>query len=147
VRRLGLDLVQLHGREPLDYMRLLGLPVLQVVCVPAGPVAPEYVSTPNVFGVLFDAVDASGRSGGLGLQVDAATLSRAIATAETRVFIAGGLTPANVAGIVQRFRPWGVDVSSGIESQPGIKDHTQMVAFLNAARQVRGPGGKRRSAR
>ena len=46
------------------------------------------------------------------------------------IILAGGLTPANVRGAIQRVQPYGVDVCSGVESQPGIKDHTKMKAFL-----------------
>ena len=55
---------------------------------------------------------------------------------DIRLILAGGLTPANVAAGIMAARPSGVDVASGVESQPGIKDHAKILAFVSAAKQA-----------
>jgi phosphoribosylanthranilate isomerase len=75
-----------------------------------------------------------GKRSGKGEQAD---WDRAAAIARCScVLLAGGLTPANVTEAVTRVHPWGVDVSSGVESSPGVKDPEKIKAFINAARKV-----------
>jgi phosphoribosylanthranilate isomerase len=94
---------------------------------------------PNVFAALVDTEDTSGRSGGLGRRADPAAVAACIAAlpAGTRVFVSGGLTPENVADAVRLHRPFAVDVSSGVESAPGAKDPSRLVAFVTAAKGAR----------
>jgi phosphoribosylanthranilate isomerase len=83
--------------------------------------------------LLLDASDR-GRRGGTGERVDwshAAALAR-----DRRLVLAGGLTPDNVADAVATVRPYGVDVSSGVEEAPGVKDFDKVTQFLANARSA-----------
>ena len=83
--------------------------------------------------VLLDTGDPE-RFGGTGHTIDWGQAARVAAT--RRVLLAGGLTPGNVADAIRQVRPFGVDVASGIESQPGVKDGATMRAFVAAVREA-----------
>ncbi len=83
--------------------------------------------------ILLDAHDPV-KHGGTGKTVD---WKRAHVVAQTRrVILAGGLTPFNVRSAIEQVRPFAVDVASGVESSPGIKDHGLLRAFITAARET-----------
>jgi phosphoribosylanthranilate isomerase len=75
-----------------------------------------------------------GQRGGTGVRVDT-RLVEPLCRARP-VLVAGGLGPTNVAEVVRLLRPWGVDVASGVESAPGIKDGPRMRAFVEEARRA-----------
>jgi phosphoribosylanthranilate isomerase len=129
VERVGLSIVQLHGEEPAEYARAVRCPVLRAVRV--GDIA-SVEGWPAPVRLLIDAIDPEAR-GGTGARVD---WDRAAAVARTRdVVLAGGLTPENVGEAIEKVRPWGVDVSSGVEQAPGVKDPDKVTRFVaNATR-------------
>jgi phosphoribosylanthranilate isomerase len=94
--------------------------------------------SPGAPALLIDA-HAPNTYGGTG-QVADWEAARAVA-ARFPIFLAGGLTPENVAAAVAHVNPWGVDVASGVESAPGRKDHRKMRAFVLAARETAGAQG------
>ncbi len=125
----GVSTVQLHGDEPASYATALGSPVFKATSVSGAALALAHWPDETTF--LVDAHDPV-RRGGTGLTVDwtvAAALAR-----RRRLVLAGGLTPANVAEAIGQVRPFGVDVSSGVEAAPGIKDHGKVTEFLASAR-------------
>ena len=75
------------------------------------------------------------QSGGSGVPFDWAAANDALQGVDYRILIAGGLHPGNVAEAIRTLQPWGVDVSSGVESEtPGRKDPVKLATFLAAAR-------------
>jgi phosphoribosylanthranilate isomerase len=126
---LGLDRAQLHGDErAADYAELEPARVVKVVRVrDAGSIAAAADWAPGLW--LYDAfVDGFGGAG-------VAAPWPVIAGAARRPFLlAGGLTPDNVAGAIRATRPDGVDVASGVERRPGVKDPAKLAAFVTAAR-------------
>jgi phosphoribosylanthranilate isomerase len=123
---VSLDLLQLHGSEApgFDASR----PVMKVLKVKDGRI-PDADPWPDP--VMLDSWSADQR-GGTG-QVWDWELARPLLVAR-RVFIAGGLEPGNVGKVVSGFKPYGVDVSSGVESSVRIKDPDKVRAFVHAVR-------------
>jgi phosphoribosylanthranilate isomerase len=72
--------------------------------------------------------------GGTGQSADLG-IARRMGAGISRLMLAGGLAPGNVASAAQTVRPWAVDVSSGVEAAPGRKDHEKVRAFIHAVRQ------------
>jgi phosphoribosylanthranilate isomerase len=142
VAEVGLGGVQLHGGEPACACEGWNLPVIRAVAATSREAVvsalnsgtgtdfrgPHEKSVPvPEFRVLVD--NAAG--GGSGVTVEAELLD-GIDLAEA--ILAGGLTPANVAASVARFRPFGVDTAGGVETAPGIKDARLIEAFVREAR-------------
>lgn len=121
--RLGA--VQLHGDETPAFAAAVAGPVIKAV--PVG--GTNLGSWPSRVRLLLDVHDPVAR-GGTGRTVDW-TVAADIA-ARREILLAGGLTPDNVGDAVARVRPFGIDVSSGVESAPGIKDHLRLRALFKA---------------
>jgi phosphoribosylanthranilate isomerase len=135
VSRAELDFVQLHGAEPPAYARALAVPVIIARRV-ADRIPWEDLAAYDAAAYLLDAyrADALGGTG-------AAWNWQALAGAPVGVplILAGGLTPANVTQAITTATqlgapPWAVDVSSGVERAPGLKDHDRVRAFIMAAK-------------
>ena len=131
-----LDLVQLHGEENEAYARAVGRPVLRSVPVtPGEAVAKELLQRSGYAGLLLD-TKLPGQSGGTGTTFDWRELQVLRQEAASPLWVAGGLTAANVATAIRMLRPDGVDVSGGVESSRGVKDCAAIAAFIAAARQA-----------
>jgi len=133
VARSGVGTVQLHGDERPDYATALAWPLWRAVTVDDAEEAARVWPAETM--LLVDASDRE-RRGGTGTVVDwprAATIARM-----RRVVLAGGLTPENVGDAIRVVQPYGVDVSSGVEEAPGVKNSDKVARFLARARSACG---------
>ena len=123
---VGLDLLQLHGSEPPGYDA--GRPLMKVLKVKEGEI-PGADAWPDP--IMLDSWSADQR-GGTGVTWDWDRARELMAA--RKVFIAGGLEPGNVGKVVSTYKPYGVDVSSGVESSVRVKDPDKVRAFVHAVR-------------
>jgi phosphoribosylanthranilate isomerase len=131
----GLNLLQFHGDESPDYCLQFGLMSMKAFRI-RDAASLEALPDYHTDAWLLDAYSpdqpgGTGETFNWGLAVEAQRWGRPI-------FLAGGLTPDNVAEAVRRVRPYAVDVSSGVEAAPGKKDHAKVQAFIQAAKQAGG---------
>lgn len=135
IRALRPTLLQFHGREDAAFCERFGLPYVKTLAMGEGRAAAEALATgyPSVDAFLLDGHRA-GEQGGQGARFDWADLP----ALPKPWLLAGGLTPDNVFEAVRQARPFGVDVSSGIESAPGQKDGERMHRFVQEVRRADG---------
>jgi phosphoribosylanthranilate isomerase len=131
IDQAGIGVAQLHGDEPPDLCASLPVPVLKGIRL-AGPQSLAQLAAYEVQAFLLDAPSAA--YGGSGTSCDW-SLAAAVAR-ELPVVLAGGLGPENVAEAVRAVRPWAVDVASGVESVPGVKDEDRMRRFIEQAKEA-----------
>jgi phosphoribosylanthranilate isomerase len=132
----GLAMAQLHGDENVSYCRELARPAMKALRLrDRGSLLAlaEYQGRGGVRGFVLDTFSELSY-GGTG-QITDWGLAAEVAKS-TPLLLAGGLTPDNVTEAIRTVRPYGVDVSSGVESAPGKKDHAKMRAFVDAVRVV-----------
>jgi phosphoribosylanthranilate isomerase len=129
-RRLALDWVQLHGEEPDDELQHLGPRVIRRVRPAGGRTWPE---VERVARFALPLLDPGAGDGGAWPWAELEP-----PPAGLRFGVAGGLDPENVSAVVRRLRPALVDVSSGVEQAPGVKDPSRVEAFIRAARLAAG---------
>lgn len=125
----GITAIQLHGQESVLVAQSLDRPVFKAVAVSNGFTPESLDEIPADITVLLDAFDPA-THGGTGRTIDWSIA--AAAAARRPVILAGGLNAANIAEAIDRVRPHAVDLSSGVEAAPGIKDPVKLHAFFNA---------------
>lgn len=149
VKECGLDLVQLHGKEGMEAANIAkcGAPAIRVVDIETDPdetgaAAPDAVEkllseiTTDPVAILLDtSIKGNTEGGGTGVTFDWSVAEK-LQNNGLPVIIAGGLTPSNVKEAVMNVRPWGIDVSSGVEASPGLKDHDAVEKFVKGARDA-----------
>ncbi|MBQ4853303.1 phosphoribosylanthranilate isomerase [Rhodanobacter sp. B2A1Ga4] len=126
-------LLQFHGSESDAWCAQFGHPFLKAIAMGEGVAAlPRLREYPRAAGLLLDG-HAAGEAGGSGRTFDWSLLPSDLAQP---LILAGGLHAGNVGAAVRAARPWAVDVASGVESAPGIKDPTRLEAFIRAVREA-----------
>lgn len=136
-----LDLVQLSGAETPEECARLRVSYTKVIHVGPDMTADDIVARAERYtGAAAILLDSAGTAaapawGGTGRAMDLALAAEVVRTLDRPVMLAGGLRPETVAAAVQTVRPWGVDVSSGVETD-GVKDEAKIAAFVAAAKRA-----------
>ena len=132
LQRVRPALLQFHGDETPEFCGQFGAPFVKACRMRPGGDALEYLRPfSRAAAWLFDSHVPE--YGGVGEGFD---LSLMPVVREKPVILSGGLSPANVAEAIRRVRPWGVDVSSGVESAKGVKDAAKIAAFVAEVRNA-----------
>jgi len=128
----GLDILQFHGQEPPEYCRQVSIPVIKAIVVKEAESLRE-IERYAFASILLDAC-GPGQAGGTGRTF---SWELALEARKKRNFIlSGGLNPQNVYRAIQMLRPMGVDVCSGVEKVPGVKDRGKMMEFVKEVRKA-----------
>lgn len=140
VSEVGLDIVQLHGKEPLELARMIPVPVLKALSIDSEDTEKEIVERIrkgnglNSMFLLDTKVVRSDIPGGNGV-----TFNWEVAKEVNKIvpfMVAGGLDSSNVKKAIEIMHPWAVDVSSGVEKSKGVKDMDKIKQFINDAKSV-----------
>ncbi|MCJ7750618.1 MAG: phosphoribosylanthranilate isomerase, partial [Armatimonadetes bacterium] len=136
----GCTAAQLHGEEGEEYIESLApCEVIKAIRVGASLDEKSTGRYKRARAILLDTYVA-GQVGGTGRRFDPAVAARLVQEG-WRVIVAGGLTPENVGDVVAAVRPYGVDVSTGVDAVPGRKDREKVAGFIAAVRAADGEGG------
>lgn len=129
-----LDCLQFHGKESADFCQQFAKPYIKAI-----PMLEKSIQLQHYFeeyasasGLMLDAMDQN-NPGGSGKRFDWSVIPNEFAS---KIILAGGLTPDNVANAIRDTRCYAVDVSSGIEVEKGVKDKPKMLAFSQAVKQI-----------
>ena len=130
LQQVPLSLLQFHGRESAAYCRQFGLPYIKAINMDSvNSVAVAELSFDDAAGILVDSHEPGGM-GGQGRPLDWSRIS----AGRLPLILAGGLNVDNVRSAVRMVQPWAVDVSSGVETAPGIKDADAIRRFIEEAK-------------
>ncbi|OGP88696.1 MAG: hypothetical protein A2157_09875 [Deltaproteobacteria bacterium RBG_16_47_11] len=128
----GLNALQFHGEELPEYCKIFSLPVIKAIRIKTLESLTGMERYPDAT-ILLDTYSPV-KAGGTGISFP---WTVALKAKEERNFIlSGGLNPGNIGEAISKVRPWGVDVSSGVETVPGKKDHLKMNDFVKEARKA-----------
>ena len=124
--------MQLHGREPVDVVSACGPGIIKAFKYEDATINSQLTRWAKVEEL--DAILIDGSSGGTGESFEWAKLAPHIKDYPKKIIIAGGLDASNVAEVIKTLRPYAVDVSSGVEDEPGVKNPQKIAEFCAAVR-------------
>jgi phosphoribosylanthranilate isomerase len=136
-----LDCLQFHGDESPEFCASFAVPYLKALRMsPALSCAADVLEVinqyPTASAILLDAWDPL-QAGGTGKQFDWSLAAHCVAQSKLPLVLAGGLEAGNAAQAINQVRPWALDLSSGVESEPGVKDPQRLTAFFDEVNRVR----------
>jgi phosphoribosylanthranilate isomerase len=133
IKHTNIDLLQFHGTEPAEFCELFGKPYIKALGINGiDDIGALIDSYPSARSVLLDSHGA-GKAGGTGEVFDWLSIPE---NYRDKIVLAGGLTPDNVAQAIKQIRPYGVDLSSGVELAPGLKDEELMTRLMQEVKRV-----------
>ncbi len=133
VESVPLSLLQFHGKETPEQCSGYNLPFIKAIGMRDRIDLESFMERyPDAAGFLLDS-HGIGEAGGTGKAFDWSLLS---SLTDRPILLAGGITPDNVAEAIKTVKPWAVDLSSGVESSPGIKDPAKILALMNEVKGV-----------
>lgn len=137
LNHLHLDCLQFHGDEDPGFCQSFDMPYMKAVRVRSGiDPLPQVSRHRHATAILLDAFDPQ-QAGGTGKAFDWSIARHCVDRSPLPIVLAGGLKPDNAARAIKEVHPWALDLSSGVESEPGIKDPQRLQAFFNEVNRVR----------
>jgi len=135
LERVPLDMLQFQGGESPEFCERFGRPWMRAVRMEAGTDLLEYAGRFSRAKALLLDAHVPGQPGGTGQTFDWSAVPRDL---PLPIVLSGGLTSENVGRAIRGMRPWGVDVSSGVEKERGVKDPAKIVEFIRSVRREDG---------
>ena len=135
LERVPLDMLQFQGGESPEFCERFGRPWMRAVRMAAGTDLLEYAGRFSRAKALLLDAHVPGQPGGTGQTFDWSAVPRDL---PLPIVLSGGLTSENVGRAIRGMRPWGVDVSSGVEKERGVKDPAKIVEFIRSVRREDG---------
>ena len=130
---VDIDLLQFHGSESAEFCASFGKPYIKALGIKGeGDIAALLEQYASARSILLDS-HAPGAAGGTGEVISWGAIP---AQLRSQIILAGGLTPQNIALAIQDVRPYGVDLSSGVESAPGEKDSDLMAQLMSEVKRI-----------
>lgn len=132
-----LDCLQFHGDESPEFCASFAIPYIKALRMAPGLDVQALIQHySGACAILLDAWDPR-QAGGTGKQFDWSLAAQSVQQSELPIILAGGLEAANAAQAITQVRPWALDLSSGVESEPGCKDPQRLTAFFDEVNRVR----------